>query len=430
MFRQARFKLALSYAGVLALTVFVIGVAAYFAVRRSMDSDINGSIERAASGLLGTDFRHLGAPPNNGGPNNGGPRFPRLTDEEQAATVETDIFYLVSDDDGHIVSNPRQINLAGLDLESLAKNAEGQASTEDVNAAGHHYRILTQSIGASGSAAYLYVGRSLDARDSQLQTLAFVLALGGLVGVALSGAGGWWLAGRALVPIQRALETQRRFVSDASHELRTPIAVVKANNELLLRHPEETVESSLDQVEAVAAEADHMGRLVEGLLTLARADEGQAALKPEAIDLTALVEEIGRDMGALAELRGVNLNMATAQVRIDGDRQRIRQLVVILLDNALKYTPAGGCVTLRLERAGRQAEIVVSDTGPGIAPEHQRHIFDRFYRVDAARSRVDGGTGLGLAIASWIAEAHHGRLSLESTVGKGSTFMVRLPAKE
>ena len=276
----------------------------------------------------------------------------------------------------------------------------------------------------------MYVGRSLDARDSQLNTLGWVLALGGLGGVVISGLGGWWLAGRALVPIRKALETQRRFVSDASHELRTPIAVVKANNELLLRHPEETVESSLDQVEAVAAEADHMGRLVEGLLTLARADEGQAALHSEPIDLTALVEEIGRDMGALAELRGVHLDMATAQVRVDGDRQRLRQLVVILLDNALKYTPAGGCVTLRLERAGRQAEIIVSDTGPGIAPEHQKHIFDRFYRVDAARARVDGGTGLGLAIASWIAEAHHGRLTLESTPGKGSTFAVRLPARE
>jgi signal transduction histidine kinase len=427
MFRQARFKLAVSYAAALALMVFVIGVAAYFAVRRSMDSDINASIRTAAEGLLGTDLAHDGAPPPQ---TTNGPRFPRLTDEQQATTLETDIFYLVTDDDGHIISNPRQVNLAGLDLENLAKDADHNAAIEDVHAAGHHYRLLTQSIGSGHSEAFLYVGRSLDARDSQLQTLGWVLALGGLGGVVISGLGGWLLAGRALVPIRKALETQRRFVSDASHELRTPIAVVKANNELLLRHPEETVESSIDQVEAVAAEADHMGRLVEGLLTLARADEGQAALSSEPIDLTALVEEIGRDMGALAELRGVNLDMATAQVRVDGDRQRLRQLVVILLDNALKYTPAGGCVTLRLERSGRQAEIVVSDTGPGIAPEHQKHIFDRFYRVDAARARADGGTGLGLAIASWIAEAHHGRLTLDSTPGKGSTFTVRLPARE
>lgn len=426
MFREARFKLAFSYAAALALMLFVIGGAAYFAVQRSMDNDINDSIQQAGAGLLGTDLAHARLPPSS----DNGPRFPRLTDEQQATTLETDIFYLVSDDDGHIILNPRQVNLAGLDLETLAKASRKTATMQDVHAAGHHYRILTESVGTSTSDSFLFIGRSLDARDTQLETLGWVLALGGLVGVVVSGLGGWWLAGRALVPIRRALETQRRFVSDASHELRTPIAVVKANNEILLRHPEDSIESSLDQVEAVAAEADHMGRLVEGLLTLARADEGQAALSSAPMDLTALVEEIGRDMGALAELRGVNLSMATAQVRIDGDRQRIRQLVVILLDNALKYTPAGGSVTMRLERSGRQAEIVVSDTGPGIAPEHQRHIFDRFYRVDAARARVDGGTGLGLAIASWIAEAHHGRLTLDSAPGKGSTFTVRLPARE
>src|SRR6185312_2207100 len=176
-------------------------------------------------GLLGTDLAHNGAPPPQAV---NGPRFPRLTDEQQATTLETDIFYLVTDDDGHIISNPRQVNLAGLDLENLAKDADHNAAIEDVHAAGHHYRLLTQSIGSGHSEAFLYVGRSLDARDSQLQTLGWVLALGGLGGVVISGLGGWLLAGRALVPIRKALETQRRFVSDASHELRTPIAVVKA----------------------------------------------------------------------------------------------------------------------------------------------------------------------------------------------------------
>ena len=145
MFREARFKLALSYAAALALMVFVIGVAAYFAVRRSMDNDINASIHTAAEELLGTDLAHNGgAPPQSGN----GPRFPRLTDEQQATTLETDIFYLVTDDDGHIISNPRQVNLEGLDLENLAKDAEHSATIEDVHAAGHHYRILTEAIGS------------------------------------------------------------------------------------------------------------------------------------------------------------------------------------------------------------------------------------------------------------------------------------------
>jgi anti-sigma regulatory factor (Ser/Thr protein kinase) len=424
MFKQAQLKLALWYAGALGLTILVIGTVAFVAVRRSMDDEINDSIALARAGLAGTDVALTNGPPvDTDRARESG------SDEERATTLQTDVFFLVTDGSGTVLSNPRRVSVEGLPLGALVGRAAEGARTSDVRAGGHHYRILSEAIGSSASPSYLHIGRSLDARDSQLRTLTAVLVLGGLVGVVVSGIGGLWLANRALVPIQQSLETQRRFVSDASHELRTPIAVVKANNELLLRHPEATIESSLDQVEAVAAEADQMARLVEDLLTLARADEGRATLHFEPLDFGALVDEVGRDMAALAELREISLQVETQPAEVEGDRQRLRQLTVILVDNALKYTPAGGSVVVRVGRSGRRAELSVRDTGPGIAAEHQRRVFDRFYRVDAARTRAVGGTGLGLPIARWITEAHEGRLTLESVPGKGSTFTVRLPAR-
>lgn len=424
MFKQARLKLAFWYAGALGLTILVIGSVAYVAVRRSMDDEISSSIALARTGLEGTDVALTNGPPvdSNREQEHG-------SDEERATTLQSDVFFLVTDATGHVLSNPRRVNVEGLPLGSLVGNAAGGAHTSDVNAEGHHYRILSEAVRSGASPSYLHIGRSLDARDSQLRTLTAVLVLGGLAGVVISGIGGLWLANRALAPIQQSLETQRRFVSDASHELRTPIAVVKANNELLLRHPEATIESALDQVEAVAAETDQMARLVEDLLTLARADEGRATLHFEPLDLGALVDEVGRDMGALAELREIGLLVETQPVDVNGDRQRLRQLAAILLDNALKYTPAGGSVVVRVGRSGRRAELSVRDSGPGITPEHQRRVFDRFYRVDAARTRAVGGTGLGLPIARWITEAHEGQLTLESVPGTGSTFTVRLPVK-
>ncbi len=198
----------------------------------------------------------------------------------------------------------------------------------------------------------------------------------------------------------------------------------------MLRHPDSTVEANLDQLEAIAGETEHMTRLVEDLLTLARADEGRITIAKMKLDFAEVVEEVTRDMGALAEMRGVELAAKCERSEIHGDVQRLRQLVVILADNALKYTPAGGSVNVSCKRSGRKVELRVTDTGPGIAPEHQKRIFDRFYRVDEARKRAAGGSGLGLAIAKWIVEAHHGRISVESTAGKGAAFVVRLPSAD
>jgi signal transduction histidine kinase len=274
----------------------------------------------------------------------------------------------------------------------------------------------------------VHIGRSLEARDRQLRTLTTVFAVGGVGGVALSVAGGLWLSGLALRPIRESLERQRRFVSDASHELRTPLAVMRANGEILQRNPEQTISRNMDQVEAITSEAGAMTKLVEDLLTLARADEGAANLAKEPVPLGVVLEELGRDMAALAAQKGITLTVDVAPVEVEGDRHRLRQLAAILLDNALKYTPAGGSVGLRATQSHRTVELTVADTGPGIPADQQARIFDRFIRADSARTRAAGGSGLGLAIAKWIAEAHGGRIAVESTPGQGAKFTVKLPA--
>ncbi len=430
MFRRARIQLALFYAASLAVLILLMGAVAFLVLRHSLDSSINASLETAHDELQRAGIS-LVLPANATESSNGNADDDKHGDDDhpEAGQVASDVFYAVTDSKGNVLANPRNVNLAGMPFARLAEEAGGSDRQEDISANGVRYRIVTDRLSKANGGTYLHVGQSLEARDKQLRQLTMVFVIGGAAGVVFAGFGGLWLAGRALVPIRRALETQQRFVSDASHELRTPIAVVKANNELLLRHPEETVEASLDHVEAVATETEHMAHLVEDLLTLARADEGRAALAPADLDLGELVEEVGRDMAALAELRGVGLEVRTTLVHVDGDRQRLRQLAVILIDNALKYTPAGGSVIATVERVGKRALFRVQDTGPGIAPEEQRRIFDRFYRVDSARSRAAGGSGLGLPIARWIAEAHKGRLSVESSPGKGATFIVRLPAR-
>ena len=231
-----------------------------------------------------------------------------------------------------------------------------------------------------------------------------------------------------------ALESQRRFVADASHELRTPLTTVRGNASLLRRFEALTPEDRQAVVEQIGAESERMSRLVNDLLTLARADAGQL-LESKPVPLWPLIESVmlqGRVLAqgklAVSVLRLGSAPPEEAVVR--GDADALRQLLLILVDNAIKYTPAGGSVTLslRVDRdhgEQRVARVTVVDTGMGIAPEDQRHIFDRFYRADPARRA--GGTGLGLAIGKWIAEAHGGSITVESSPGAGSIFTVTLP---
>ncbi|HEX5939380.1 MAG TPA: ATP-binding protein, partial [Dehalococcoidia bacterium] len=333
--------------------------------------------------------------------------------------------------EGRVVANPLRIELEDVQFDELIADFEEGERLSDATGDEGTFRFDTSFLPGDRIDAdddfYLHVGQSLSPRNEQLDRLLLIVLVGGALGIALAIAGGFVLAGRALVPIRQAYERQTRFVADASHELRTPLAVVKANNEILLRHRKQTVEDNLEHATAIEAESEHMSRLVDQLLTLARADEGELVLELEELDLAALLGDLAQELSPLFESKRVELNLELSPATLAADPGRVRQVAMILADNALNHTPEGGAVAISCEASGRGARFAVADSGQGIPEDEQERVFERFYRLDPARTRDQGGTGLGLAIAQTIVEAHGGRITLVSEQGKGSTFTVRLP---
>lgn len=239
-----------------------------------------------------------------------------------------------------------------------------------------------------------------------------------------------------LARLEETFNAQRRFVADASHELRTPLTALRANSEIMLRQVDSGIVTTADLREGltdVRDEVDRMTRLVQNLLTLARADVGWRP-EMEPVDLVEIVRDAGRFATPLAHGRPFAISLPAPasngteeQIIVEGNADQLRQLTLILLDNAFTHASPDGDVTLALDRDGSDAIIAVADSGPGIRPEHLQRIFERFYRADDARSRSYGGAGLGLSIARWIAVIHNGEIGVESTPGDGTTFRVRLP---
>jgi len=226
--------------------------------------------------------------------------------------------------------------------------------------------------------------------------------------------------------LRETLDAERRFVADASHELRTPLTTILGNAGLLLKVSNMSPEDRQESLEQIYEEADRMRRLVSDLLTLARADAG-FRLKQEPVKVQPVVESAVREMEHRATDRQLRIDKIS-DVEVVGDKDALKQLVLILLDNAIKYTRSQDSIQVEVEKDDSQAVIRVSDTGIGISQEHLPHIFERFYRADTSRS--SDGTGLGLSIAKWIVEQHCGSISVVSEIGKGSIFEVKLPAKK
>jgi signal transduction histidine kinase len=336
-----------------------------------------------------------------------------------------DMFYLVVAQDGTVLANPQQVGVQDLPAFALL-SAGGQFST--IQLAGQRTRVYTSTLHAHGlPPSMLVVGADLEPEEVSLQHLLLVLLIGGGAALALSLVGGWLLAGRALVPIQSAFETQQEFVADASHELRTPLSILRSATDLLDQHSDEPLRANRALFEDVRREICHMERLNLDLLTLARADQRQLQLAVGQVQLGALAAELVRRIQPLADERGmtVEADVASPPPVVEADPGRLHQVGLILLDNALKHTPAGGRVTLVVRSYAGCALLEV--TGDGIPNEHLGRIFDRFYRLDRARSRARGGTGLGLAIARTLVTAHGGQIVMSSREGSGTRVSVRLP---
>lgn len=274
----------------------------------------------------------------------------------------------------------------------------------------------------------VYVGKDVTTIYAGMRKATYTLTFVAFLALLIATVSGYLMAGKAMEPLQEAYATQRRFAADASHELRTPLAVVMASCDILENDPN-FKEPFLRQIVAdVRDEVKKMTRLVGDLLFVARSDNQAIKLMPRDFDLAAVAAQTMRMMQPLAEEKNITLKLEGAEtVPVRADEEKIGQLMLIFVDNAIKYTNPGGMVTVTLpEPVKGKINFSVTDTGIGIAPADLNKIFDRFYRVDKARSREMGGNGLGLAIAHELAELYNGTIKVKSNLGQGTTFTVSL----
>lgn len=277
-----------------------------------------------------------------------------------------------------------------------------------------------------------YTGVDLTEQHKVLETYMMVSIILSVIFLILSSILGHYLAGKAMGPIMQSFARQREFVADASHELRTPLSVLQSSIEVIETEDENEFNDFSKQVLLdMKDEVGRMGKLVGDLLTLARADSGTLELNKESFDLRGVGDQIERTLQPIFAKKDLTfIYNADDRIPVFADRERLTQLLYILLDNAMKYTPEKGEISLHLHQSGKGVSIAVKDTGIGMTSQQAERVFDRFYRVDKGRSREMGGTGLGLAIANWIVKAHGGTISVESRPGQGSTFTIFLPIQE
>jgi heavy metal sensor kinase len=457
-----RTKLTLVYTSVLALLIVAIAVAYYHTLRYHMNSSITEELLERSAGISGY-IRFS---------NDGVGLVYDESDPEQLFFVETAtrLFQIQRIRDGEIIVQSPAMRALGLRFtpSEIAALIAGPA-VQDIGTEHGTIRLVSAVLPSEGTRRWLMlVGTAMQPLDSALanflHTLVIVLPLS-LVAAAYLG---WLMAGRALRPLKVAAEAaesitttqlgrlpvrgaadeldhlseafnrtfarleaaigeMKQFTASIAHELRTPLTVLRGEAELALMHgrsDEEYRQVLWSQLE----EFDKLIRMINQTLTLARAESGDIQLIRAVVDISALIDELASDVQALARAKGIRLDCELEPgIFVIGDAGWLERMALNLIDNAIKFTPPGGQVSIRVRGEPKVAAFAVSDTGPGIAPEALPHIFDRFFRADPSRCRDQEGAGLGLTLVEWIIRQHHGSIHVENNDGCGAVFTVRLP---
>ena len=454
-----RLRLTLLYSAILALTLIIFGTMLYFTQSRATFDAIQANLGRQSQEFANRE-RH----------------FPHRYNGATTVVNLPGRWTQTRNADGRIIGRTGDLSDTTLPLSSAGLKAvqSGKPWIESATVDSEPVLIYSRSYTLTdGTVRIVQVAASTAERTQTLQTLQLILTAGSGLVIIIAFAMGWLLAGTALGPINRitqtaqaigaerdfsrrvahdgpndevrqlavtfnnmlteletayrqvehALEAQRRFVADASHELRTPLTTLRGNIELLQRHPPIDAKERADILADTKVEAERLIRLVNQLLTLARADAGKA-VRHEPLPVQPLIEEVCRQARLLAPHRAISCDGST-DAAVLADPDALKQVLLILIDNALVHTPANAKVCMSTETVDQRIAIDIKDTGPGIAPELLPHIFERFYRGDVSRS--GGGTGLGLSIAKELVEAQDGVLTVQSRVEQGSVFTVTLP---
>jgi signal transduction histidine kinase len=416
MFRGALVRLAAQYFVLLVLILGFFDLIVYVTVSQSLqakaDNDLRHAVSQAAKQLVITDSVSV----NPQG----------LLDPSVA-----DTFMRVLDVKGEEKSQPQPALKKLFNNPSLpiAGAQAGQSGDTRISNGADLYMVHTSAIFNPKSkkvVGVLQVAQPISWVGDALSGLVRQLVLASGIGIILGALASLLMATRSLRPISRAFQRQREFVADASHELRTPLTLIRTNVEAWLRRSNGQTRT---YAQSIVEEVEQLNRIVGDLTTLALADARQLRLDPRPIELNEVVKGLITQATPLADERGVRLCPdLNGGVRVDADLVRVRQLLLILIDNALAHTPTGGEVSVGVNRQNGRAHVTVTDTGEGIPRSDLPHIFERFYRTDKARTRENGGSGLGLAIAKWIVEAHKGDIAVTSAEGKGTEVAISLPA--
>ncbi len=452
-YQAVKFRLTIWYLGVIIVLLFAFGAIAYILLFNNLSHNLDYNLTSLATELQ----TRLKA---------------GETDiAEDLAVEHLNELILIYKADGTLLRRyGANVEVPGIDsLVRQAVNGQGTFITAAAGS-GQEIRFYASSfaVGSNDGPAVIVVGRPTAWIGEVMGTFREILSLSGLAVLVLAGVCGILLTNRALKPVDQIARTAqeieysdlsrrinvyggdefgrlaltlnkmfdrlegsfnryRQFVADVSHELRTPLAVIQAETTRALSRKRTEAEYT-GTLELVALESAYISTTIDAILSLARSDAGKESLNLAEVNLDEFLSELSIDVKVLAGEKGLQFKLGQrGNLTLRADRAKLRQLFISILENAVHYTPGGGSISLSSLEKNGMAVIAISDTGIGIAPEHLTHIFERFYRVDKAHSRVDTGTGLGLAIASNIAEAHGGKIEVKSELGKGATFYITLP---
>ncbi|MFE4141371.1 sensor histidine kinase [Peribacillus sp. YIM B13472] len=409
MFQKTRLQLTLLNSIVFIVLIAILSRTIYFYTENQIYKDVNDSLNK--------DYRGF----NNGGMPGGRPQGEFLLGPGPSVIVW-------GPDD--TIIEPR------LSVDNFFKVNEQQFfpktfdEIEEISVNGYTYRALSTKVDTGyGEMAVQFI-RNVDTEKEMLDRLLLILFVGGGIGSLVAVGAGYLLAGRALIPVKKSWDQQQQFVSDASHEIRTPLAVIQSRADLLFQSPNATIEEKAVDISIISKEVRRLNKLVNGLLTLTRTDSNQMEVKKSNFFLDDLLMDIVEQYTDIASFQEKSIiSHAPEQVVFHGDKERIHQLLVILVDNAMKFTEEGGEISLSCIKNASSIILTVEDNGKGIPQEDLPLIFNRFYQVEQSRS-ANEGSGLGLSIAKWIVNTHQGNIKVTSELNERTRFEITFPRNQ
>ncbi|KAB7666441.1 sensor histidine kinase [Bacillus sp. B1-b2] len=409
MFRKTRINLTILNSLVFILLMIVLGSTVYHYTEKQTYREVNNSL------LNGIKKISLVLERN------------ERTPSDRTPMLEPQINLIQWDKDDHIEGMMENSIIDYTSEEKQFRPIELNKLEKRTSSEGYTFQTISTTIEIDGETKTIQLLRNIDSEESMLHQLILIMTIGVAIGSLFAVVAGYLLAGRALVPIQRSWEAQQQFVSDASHEIRTPLAVIQSRTDLLFREPDATVQEKAVDISVISKETRRLSKLVTNLLTLARSDSNQVEITKTMFSLEEVLQEVVLQYEDIADFQGKKIySMTKKQIPFNGDKERIHQMLVILVDNSMKFTDEGGEIILQATEKANSVVIEVKDNGMGIPKEDLSKIFNRFYQVEQSRTNIEG-TGLGLSIAKWIVEKHDGVIKAESILGKGTSFEITFP---